>query len=241
MPLSSVYSMKEVFMPYYPRKHQLHDNIAYHIFNRGNGRRTIFHEDRDYGYFMRLLRKYSSTKNVSIYHWVIIPNHYHILLEINMPEELSSVMAGINKSYSNYYHKKYKTAGYLWQGRFGSRPIQKNKYLSTCGRYIERNPLRKNLVKYAEKYKYSSARYYITGHHDGLTTETPFYESLGSNKKEKQESYRLFLLDSSQQEEKIYHTGNKPIGDKAFKLSLIKKKGHYVPKRQGRPKTKWSV
>ena len=113
-------------MPYYARKHQLEGNLLYHVLNRANARNKIFHDAADYDYLVAIILKYSKAKNMSIYHYCIMPNHYHLLLEIKEPELLSSAMAGINKSYSIYYHKRFKTSGYLWQGRFKSKPIQKD-------------------------------------------------------------------------------------------------------------------
>ncbi|MCK5493305.1 MAG: hypothetical protein KAJ14_09360 [Candidatus Omnitrophica bacterium] len=60
-----------------------------------------------------------------VYHWLIMSNHY----QLDEPERISSVMARIGRSYACYHHRKYKSAGYLWQGRFKSQPIQKELYL----------------------------------------------------------------------------------------------------------------
>lgn len=221
-------------MPYHARSHQLQENIAYHVFNRGNGRYDIFHDHKDCCYFKSLLSAYSRQKAMNIYHWVIMSNHYHLLIEIAIPEKLSSIMAGINRGYTLYYHKKYGTAGFLWQGRFKSQPIQKDRYLLACGRYIEYNPVKSHLARHAEDYIHSSARYYIRGEYDDITIENPVYETFGSNKKERQTCYREFLLDFDSKDTKQYNDFNRPVGDEHFKQKLVKKHDHYFPRRQGR-------
>jgi len=160
-------------MPYLARTHQLNKSLLYHIFNRSNSRVEIFHDIEDYQYFIGLLVDYSENHKFSIYHWVLMPNHYHLLLEIDEPERISSVMAGLARSYVYYHHKKHQSSGHLWQGRFKSQAIQKEFYLLSCGRYIERNPVKASMVDIAERYPYSSAAYYVFGNDDGLTVEDP--------------------------------------------------------------------
>ena len=113
-------------MPYLSRTHQLGNSLVYHLFNRGNFRLEIFHDSEDYQYFITLLSNYSKEHSFSLYHWVLMPNHYHLLLEIEEPEKLSSVMSGLARSYVYYHHKKYQLSGHLWQGRFKSQAVEKD-------------------------------------------------------------------------------------------------------------------
>jgi REP element-mobilizing transposase RayT len=129
-------------MPSYARTHQLKQSLIYHVINRGNFRDVVFHDENDFVKFKEILSNYSQETGLKIYHWVLMSNHYHLCLELDNPEKLSSIMAGIARSYVHYHHKKYNVSGYLWQGRFKAQPIQKEQYLLACGRYIERNPVR---------------------------------------------------------------------------------------------------
>ena len=47
--------------------------------------------------------------------------------------------------------------GSLWSGRFKSTLIQDGRYLSTCVRYVELNPVRAGMVSRVTDYAYSSA------------------------------------------------------------------------------------
>ena len=223
-------------MPTLSRRHQLKDNIAYHVINRGNGRYEIFHEHEDYEKFEDILERYVLSPGLSIYHYALIPNHYHLELALEDPENISSIMSGINRSYTHYYHKKYKTSGYLWQGRFISKPIEKDAYLTRCGGYIEMNPVRARLVKSPEEYKYSSSRYYVLGEPNGLITEDPAYSSFGATVEERQKAYLRYLLELDEE------TGSKLsssaiIGSREFGNKLCRKKGRLVPRRKGKPST----
>ena len=112
-------------MPYLSRRHQLGSSLLYHVFNRVNGQIVLFRDKEDYEFFLSLLVRYSNERKLQIYHWVLMPTHYHLLLEIEEPERLSSIMAGLARSYAYYYHAKHRSFGHLWQGRFKSQAIQK--------------------------------------------------------------------------------------------------------------------
>lgn len=203
-------------MPSYARKHQLNRSLLYHVFSRSNARLTIFHEPSDFSHFIALLISYADTFGLRIYHWIIMSNHYHLLLEIPEPEQISRCMVGLARAYTHYYHKTYRTSGYLWQGRFKLQPIEKEMYLTACGRYIERNPVRAGIVTAAEIYPYSSALYYCLGKTDTLITESPNYKDFGRDKNERQEAYKKFLLDFNSEEESLFRNCEHPQGGEVF-------------------------
>lgn len=222
-------------MPSLARTHQLKSSLLYHVYNRGNFRKEIFHDDQDYRRFIELLSSYTEKCDFDIYHWVLMPNHYHLLLEISIPEKLSSAFAGLARSYVYYHHNKYQTSGHLWQGRFKTQAIQKELYLLSCGRYIERNPVKAGLVKNAEDYGYSSAAYYVYGKQDKIAAESPLFRSLGNTLESARKKYRDFLKDFNVEEEKLFENLEEPQGSQEFKRRLIKEKGLLLPKRRGRP------
>ena len=160
--------------------------------NRGNARQDIFHDEADYAYFEDLLARYAKAGELRIYHWALMSNHYHLCLEVPEPEHLSRIFAGMQRAYVHYHHRKYHGAGFLFQGRFKSQPIQKERYLLACGRYIERNPVHARLVELAEGHAHSSARHYVLGTSDGVTTTSPLYESFGNTESSRQTAYRFF-------------------------------------------------
>lgn len=166
-----------------------------------------------------------------------MPNHYHLLLELDIPENLSAMMAGLNRAYTHYYHTTYHTAGYLWQGRFKSQPVEKECYLIACGRYIECNPVHAGIVLEAYEYQYSSAPFYCAGKPDGITTEDPAFCEFGEDAIKKQNSYNEFLRKFDLEEERSFKNLEYPLGSQEFIRRLLKINGRYVPRRkEGIPK-----
>ena len=222
-------------MPTYARKHQLNNSLIYHIYSRSNGQISIFKKEDDFCYFMDLLEKYSARFGLKIYHWVIMSNHYHLLLELDAPERISKIIAGLSKAYSCYHHSTYFVSGFLWQGRFKLQPVQKEGYLIACGRYIERNPIRARMVNEANEYPYTSARFYCSGEADGITTENPLFQEFGIDLTSRSNAYVEFLRNFNNEEEQLFGNLERPAGNKEFIRRLVKENGRFLPRRRGRP------
>lgn len=221
-------------MPYLSRRHQLGSTLLYHIFNRGNGLGALFRAPQDYQYFISLLRRYATKHTVNIYHWVIMPTHYHLLLEIDEPEKIPSLMAGLARAYAFYYHKKYRTFGHLWQCRFKSQALYKQTYLMSCGRYIERKPVQAKMVSFAGDYTYSSASFYLFGKKDGITAQDPLFAGFGLRSTKRRRRYSEFLNSPGLDQDKLFENLESPQGSKEFLKRLIKENGLFLPRRRGR-------
>lgn len=223
-------------MPSRARRHQLATSLIYHSFNRSINRAPIFRTEEDCRYFVRLLKTYKSEFFLGIYHWAVMLTHFHLLLEMEDPREISRLMAGLNRAYTHYHHKAHGTSGFLWQGRFGLQPIQKEKYLIACGRYIERNPVRANIVPVAHEYPFSSAAFYCEGAQDGITDEDPTFVRFGSDPVQRRAGYVRFLREFNEEEERLFRNNPFPAGDDDFKRRLRLKNGRYLPRGSGNPR-----
>lgn len=216
------------------RKYIAKKSFIFHVLNRGNAKQIVFRQPEDYEYFCQLLRRYKNQFKFKIYHWVLIPNHFHLEIELINNKLLSKIMAGITRAYVHYHHRKYDSSGYLWQGRFKSQPIQKSNYLITCGRYIERNPLRAGMVKLPWTYEWSSCKFYVLGDKDEITDFNPYLNLTLSDKSinMQRSQYRKWIMEADNLE---FRGANKRIiGDEDFSKSLLKQGSRYVTWRQGR-------
>jgi len=221
-------------MPSYARNHQLQHSLLYHVYNRGCNRQNIFKDPKDFEHFKEHLRDYRQRFEASIYHWVIMSNHYHLVVELKNPEVISKLMAGLHRSYSHYHHRVYATSGFLWQGRFKMQPIQKELYLIACGRYVERNPVRAGVVNQAWEYEYSSARHYCLGMADDIVSADPYFIDSNKDAQERQQKYCRFLQDFNSEEEQHFARLDAPCGNIEFIKRLVLENGHLFPRRRGR-------
>ena len=65
----------------------------YHIYNRGNNEGTIFQEEINYKYFIKLLNKYL-TPILEIYSYCLFPNHFHLVVKFKDFNDLPKAIKG---------------------------------------------------------------------------------------------------------------------------------------------------
>jgi len=134
-------------------------NAFYHVFSRGNGHQNIFLSDRDRFVFLNLLKELSERFKIDIYAYVLMENHYHLL--IKTPEaNLSKAMQWFGTTYTRRFNLLNDRDGHLFQGRFKSIIVENDTYLLGLSYYIHRNPLRAGLVDRLSDFKWSSYPYY---------------------------------------------------------------------------------
>jgi len=126
----------------------------HHIINRGINKTVIFNSKIDKEKFLDIVCEVSKHYDFHIHGYVLMSNHYHLLLE-NTRENLSHGMRQINATYAQYYNKKYKRTGHLWQDRFKSKYIFDENYLFILFKYLEFNPIEAKISKKPGEYKYT--------------------------------------------------------------------------------------
>ena len=87
-----------------------------------------------------------------------MPKHFHLVLWPREDDELSIFMRRLAMTHPQRWHAHHGSAGtgHLYQGRFKSFPVQTDDHFLTLCRYVERNPLRANLVGRAEDWNWCS-------------------------------------------------------------------------------------
>ena len=71
-------------MPY--RKEKFVSGAYYHLFNRGIDKGLIFFERENYLFFLRQIRKYFTHEIMTIIAYCLMPNHYHLLVQLKTDE-----------------------------------------------------------------------------------------------------------------------------------------------------------
>ncbi|MBP8305142.1 MAG: transposase [Phycisphaerae bacterium] len=148
----------------------------YHVLNRGNERHAIFRDERDYAGFLDRLGRCSQRFGLGIYAYVLMGNHYHLLVKTH-EANLSAAMQWLQMAYGSWHNHRHQRSGHLFQGRFKSFLIQEMEYLHRLLLYIHRNPLRAKAAERLEDYPWSS--YHVLAHGRGGPTwfdPRPVYE-----------------------------------------------------------------
>lgn len=167
----------------------------YHVIVRGNQRQKVFLEEGDFDHYRRLLISYRKRYSFTLYAYVLMPNHVHLLMEQG-GNDLSKIMQGLQQSYTQYFNRQYGKTGHLFQGRYKAILCDRDAYLLELIRYIHLNPVRAGMVKRADEYLWSSHRTYLEGRSSAwLEVEMPL-GCLDRSRKKAVSAYQEFVREA---------------------------------------------
>jgi REP element-mobilizing transposase RayT len=120
----------------------------YHVMNRGDHLEPIYQNDQDREIFLKTLGETCGSTGWFIHSFVLMKNHYHLLLETPRPN-LVRGMQYLNSTYTQRYNSRHKTRGHLFQGRYKALIVdgESENYFLTVSDYIHMNPVRIRQVK----------------------------------------------------------------------------------------------
>jgi putative transposase len=132
--------------------------IAYHVMNRAVYGLELFAGEADYAAFERVLAEARQRESMRVCCYLLMPNHFHLVLWPGRDGQLSRFMQWMTMTHSHRWHAHRHDAGRgrIYQSRFRIFPIQRNAYFLRVCRYVERNPLRAGLVRRAEDWPWGS-------------------------------------------------------------------------------------
>lgn len=134
-----------------------------HALNRGNRREAVFPKPADYDAFVEAIADARRRLPVDRFGDRLMPNHFHLVLRPQGDEDLGRWMRWLLTAHAQCCHRHDKTTGHVWQGRRQAFPVQDDDHLATVLGYVERNPLRAELVARAVHWKWSSQPGWLAG------------------------------------------------------------------------------
>lgn len=194
------------------------EGAFYHVITRGDQRQKIFKDKGDFLKYLEILFNYKIRYKYFLYAYVLMNNHIHLLVE-TQETPLSKILQGINQSYTTYFNRKYKTVGHLFQGRYKAILCDRDEYLLSLVKYIHLNPVRAKIVKFPDKYHWSSQHSYIKKT-DGINIidTDQVLRMFSEDKQRARKLYSAYMSDSQiVKKEDVYNTiGQRILGSEEF-------------------------
>ncbi len=206
--------------------------LLYHVIVRGNQRQKTFRSGEDYQAYLERMESYRNKHRVRIFAYCLMPNHVHLLLETGSAP-LSKFMQGLQQSYTQYFNRRYRKVGHLFQGRYKAIICDKDKYLLALVRYIHLNPVRVGLVQRPERYSYSGHASYLKTGTPKIIEVLPILSLLGGRK-----GYERFVLDGiagSHNEEYYTVKDQRFLGEEGFGEELSRGVEEEPERRRKKP------
>ncbi|MDH4428591.1 MAG: transposase [Acidovorax sp.] len=152
----------------------------HHVIQRGNNRQPIFADPEDREIILALLADNAPKHGVAVHAYVLMDNHFHLLVTPGTAEGLPRLMQAIGRRYVQYFNWRHARTGTLWEGRYRSTLLQPERYLLPCMAYLDLNPVRSGEVAQAADYPWSSHAHWVGLRHDRLLTPHALYWALGN-------------------------------------------------------------
>ena len=89
--------------------------------------------------------------------WVLMPDHWHGLIELGPIDTLSTLIGRIKGATANAINAQRKTRGGVWSDGFHDHAIRRDQDVVSVARYIVLNPVRAGLVQRVGEYPFWDA------------------------------------------------------------------------------------
>ncbi|MGC8881377.1 MAG: transposase [Bryobacteraceae bacterium] len=134
----------------------------HHVTQRGNHRLPVFDDDRDRECWLDRFFEAASGLNIKVLAYCLMTNHIHVVLTPPEADSISRLMRRIQADYARAVNYHRGTCGHLWHSRYYACPMSEVDALVAMA-YVERNPVRAGMVRYAWEYRWSSAHVHVRG------------------------------------------------------------------------------
>jgi putative transposase len=215
--------------------------IPLHIILRGNDRKAIVGNGEDLLFLRTTLTDAAAKHDLRVHTYVIMTNHLHLLATPAKPDSAPKTLQRFRRIYVQYFNRRYRRTGTLWEGRYRATAVEAEAYLIHLMRYIELNPVRAGMVTRADDYAWSSFRANALGVADALVMPHSVYLSIDGDAERRRVAYSE-LFDAAHTEHEltaIRHSVNKgwALGGEGFLQQLERlSTRRVVAQSAGRPK-----
>ena len=204
--------------------------LPHHIVQRGNRRQKTFFCDEDYALYIKLMAEWCTRWRVEVWAYCLMPNHVHLIAVPESGDNLCRAIGEAHRRYTRHINFREGWRGHLWQGRFGSFPMDE-KYLLTAARYIELNPVKARLAISPEEYPWSSAAAHLAGSDDILVKTSPLLRMV--------QNWRKFLSEGIETMEAAaierHERNGRPLGSAGFVADMEAKLGRTLSRKKPGP------
>ncbi|WP_127347753.1 transposase [Pseudidiomarina mangrovi] len=207
-----------------PRKlRKVRAGQSYHVYDRGNNKQRIFFNTVDYKVFLEKAFVAAEKHHVLIHAYALMPNHFHFFVTATSHYCVSIFMRALKGGYSQWFNRRKKRTGTLWETRFNAVLVDSVRYALVLYRYIELNPVRGGLVVRPSLWPWSSILFNARGvEQEGLVlTPHPVYSLLGSSAADRQAKYRRFVAEAGGQQKSLYEASCVLIEQAQERLAVL--------------------
>ena len=135
------------------------NNAIYFITFVVDKRKAIFNHFETAKIFCQLLSDNENKNNCQWLTWVLMPDHFHGLLQLNHNSSMAVIIRQLKSISAIKINNYLNQQGAIWQHAYFDHAIRKEEDLKSISRYIVANPLRANIVGNVGNYPFWNSCY----------------------------------------------------------------------------------
>jgi putative transposase len=132
--------------------------------------------------------------DLRVYSYCLMTNHVHLIVDPRANVNgISLLMKRLAGRHTRRINRLLHRTGTCWDGRFHCSPIESDRYLLACTRYVDLNPVRAGLAAEPQEYLWSSYRARAGFSECYWLDADPCYLALGDTPAQRYQRYREFV------------------------------------------------
>jgi putative transposase len=168
--------------------------FPHHVRQQGHNGQPLFVERADFEFYLTTLDEWKRKLDCRSYAYCLMTNHVHLIVDPGGDaDNLARLMKRLAGRFTRRVNRLENRTGTVWNGRYRSSPIETERYLLACCRYIELNPVRAGIVADPEEYEWSSYRAKIGRANCPWLDRDPCFVGLGRTERGRIAGYRAFV------------------------------------------------
>jgi putative transposase len=120
-------------------------------------RKHLFQSERMARLLLEVLEETRAKKRLLLHEFVLMPNHFHLLITPAHEVPLEKAIQFIKGGFSYRAKKELNFLWQIWERSFSEHRVKDADDYERCRAYILHNPVKAQLVSMPEEYRYSSA------------------------------------------------------------------------------------
>ena len=145
------------------KRREVMDNATYHVASRVNYKEMRLEEWIIKSKFLEIVEKVQKMYSFTLINFVIMDNHFHLLIKVERGPELSRIMQQIKCKFAHWLNKQNDQTGHVWGERFFSTIITSVEQFWREFNYQDDNPRRANIATTPAEWPFSGMFFHRSG------------------------------------------------------------------------------
>ncbi|MEN9418213.1 MAG: hypothetical protein RI988_1833 [Pseudomonadota bacterium] len=221
------------------------EGLAHHVVQRGHNRQPIILDDEDRIRWRALLAEAVATTRVALHAWVLLPDHFHLVLRPGAASDVGRLMQSLGRRYVAAFNRRHGRSGTLWDGRYRACLLEPGDEVLRSLRFVDAHAHRTGAPMPDPSGEgglaVSSLAHHIGRDRDPMLTDPPEFWALGNTPFERQAAYAS-LIEAALPPTEVARIAAAirrgwPLGSPAFVAALAHRSGRPAsPRPRGRPR-----